>query len=385
MLKKIFKPSSYILIVTVIAFMSCKNEDTYKEISYYTINEQGELERPTDFRTWVFVGTPLTPNELNNGNAAFPEFHSVYIDPVSFKHYKKTGKFREGTIMIKELITVGDKMATSGSGYFMGEYHALEATIKSKKDFPDAAGNWAYFPFHVDDSGTLPGSVKAQPDVNCNACHDANAADDFVFTQYYPILSAAKGVGDVSPEDSDHRGSEMKVNMGGTTATSEENSTSDYANAGIWEASAPTPEDLDLDFPLGKEELFAYLNTKKYQEFKTQESEAHPSIGPHTKLGWPVRTYMNDILAESMTSGNSSHPIGSAVVKEMFTDQNVLNGWAVYTKTQDDTAAGKGWFWYEVTSTEDSNAIQGIGNGVNGCVGCHAIGKDMVRSAFPFK
>jgi len=385
MIKKIFHSRSCILILAVVTLMSCKEQDSYKETSYFTINDQGELERPRDFRTWVFVGTPLTPNELNNGAAAFPEFHSVYIDPISFKHYKKTGKFREGTIMIKELISVGAKMATSGSGYFMGEYNALEATIKSKKHFPDAPGNWAYFPYHTDDSGKLPAAVKPQDAANCNACHDANAADDFVFTQYYPVLSDAKGVGDINPEDSDRRGKEMKISMGDATAAVEANTETDYKNAGTWDASAPTPDNLDLDFPLGKEELFAYLNTKKYQEFKTQESEAHPSIGPHTKIGWPVRTYMNDILSKSMTDGNKEHPIGSAVVKEMFNDQNVLNGWAVYTKTQDDTASGKGWFWYEVTSTDDSSAIQGIGNGVNGCVGCHAIGKDMVRSAFPFK
>ena len=28
------------------------------------------------------------------------------------------------------------------------------------------------------------------------ACHAAAAADDFVFTQYYPVLTAGKGAGD---------------------------------------------------------------------------------------------------------------------------------------------------------------------------------------------
>lgn len=26
----------------------------------------------------------------------------------------------------------------------------------------------------------------------CSACHEVNAADDFVFTQFYPVLRAAK-------------------------------------------------------------------------------------------------------------------------------------------------------------------------------------------------
>ena len=57
----------------------------------YTMNDKHELIRPTDYRTWVYVGTPVTPNELNGGHAAFPEMHNVYIDPVSYKEYKETG------------------------------------------------------------------------------------------------------------------------------------------------------------------------------------------------------------------------------------------------------------------------------------------------------
>jgi len=84
---------------------------------FFTIND-GQLERPTGYREWVFVGTPVTPNDLNNGKAAFPEFHNVYIDPLSWAHWKKTGEFRDGTILMKELVGVGAKAAVSDNGYF---------------------------------------------------------------------------------------------------------------------------------------------------------------------------------------------------------------------------------------------------------------------------
>ena len=148
----------------------------------------------------AFVGTPLTPNDLNAGAAPFPEFHAVYIDPVSYEVYKKTGEFREGTILMKELISVGSKQAVSGAGYFMGDFIGLEATIKSSKHFPDEPGNWAYFSFTNEE---CPLEKVAAPinKVVCNACHEQNAQDDFVFTQYYPVLGAAKGFGAGSPED----------------------------------------------------------------------------------------------------------------------------------------------------------------------------------------
>ena len=64
-------------------------------------NDRGELIRPQGYRQWVFVGTPLTPNDLNGGNAPFPDFHNVYIDPESWAHWKSTGEFREVTVLVK--------------------------------------------------------------------------------------------------------------------------------------------------------------------------------------------------------------------------------------------------------------------------------------------
>ncbi len=152
----------------------------------------GVLKQPENYRSWVYVGTPLTPNDMNNGKAAFPEFHNVYIDPKSWKHWQKTGTFRDGTILIKELVSVGSKAAVSGNGYFMGEFIGLEATIKSSKHFPGEPGNWAYFSFTDSEHGTPKATATAFPAASCNACHAASAADDFVFTQYYPVLRAGK-------------------------------------------------------------------------------------------------------------------------------------------------------------------------------------------------
>ena len=50
---------------------------------------------------------------------------------------------------------VGSKAATSGKGYFMGDFIGLEATIKSKREFPDEPGNWAYFSFTDEDHKSI--------------------------------------------------------------------------------------------------------------------------------------------------------------------------------------------------------------------------------------
>src|SRR5262249_38285019 len=149
----------------------------------------GKLKRPVGYRQWVYVGTPLTPNDLNGGEAAFPEFHAVYIDPESFAHYQKTGEFRDGTVMIKELISVGAKEATSGKGYFMGEFRGLETSIKDSKRFKDEPDSWAYFSFGH--KYPLKAEATKQNAAACNACHQTSAVKDDVFSRSSPVWGAA--------------------------------------------------------------------------------------------------------------------------------------------------------------------------------------------------
>src|SRR5215831_9515334 len=103
----------------------------------------GELVLPKGYRDWVYVGSPLTPNALNDGHANFPEFHNVYIEPGSFEIYKKTNVFPEGTIMFKELQLTkkpgenpdGSRTEPSGRGYFPGAFNGADVTVKDSKRF----------------------------------------------------------------------------------------------------------------------------------------------------------------------------------------------------------------------------------------------------------
>ena len=149
----------------------------------------GKLKQPVGYRKWVYVGEVVTPNDMNDGEAAFPEYHSVYMDPESFAEYEKTGKYRDGTVLIKELSSVGSKKAPSGNGYFQGEFTGLEAAIKDSKRFKGEPGSWAYFSFGH--KYPLKKEASKNSVAACNQCHQENAKTDWVFSQYYPALRAA--------------------------------------------------------------------------------------------------------------------------------------------------------------------------------------------------
>lgn len=171
------------------------------EINAANFNADGAVNVPTDFRRWVFVGAPLTPNALNGGSAPFPEFHNVYVEPSAFDHWAATGTWAEGSQIAKELVMVrtndttdedtGASAEVSGVGYFQGEFVGLELTVKDSARFADEPGGWAYFSFGHDGEPYAE-TATAFPSDSCNSCHETNAADDFVFTQFYPVLSAAK-------------------------------------------------------------------------------------------------------------------------------------------------------------------------------------------------
>ena len=129
---------------------SASNELAQKSVASKPIVEftsGGKAKQPVGFRKWVSIGSVVTPNDMNDGEASFPEFHNVYMDPESFAYAEQHGKYRDGTVIVKELLAVGSKVQSSGNGYFQGEFTGLEMSIKDSKRFPDEPGNWAYFSF----------------------------------------------------------------------------------------------------------------------------------------------------------------------------------------------------------------------------------------------
>lgn len=158
----------------------------------YTADGKLKTIDPEVFRDWVQLGTPVTPNDLNNGEAAFPEFHAVYVPQWAWAEYKKTAKWPDGTILAKELIKVGDKKAPSGAGYFEGEFNGLDVAVKDKSKGPDAPGNWMFYNFNHS-KPPYAAEAAAQPKANCSSCHESNAGPeaDYVFSKYYPKVKAA--------------------------------------------------------------------------------------------------------------------------------------------------------------------------------------------------
>lgn len=158
-------------------------------------NNNGELLLPSGYHEWVFLGSPLTPHALNGGEAPFPEYHNVYVQPEAYTAYRKTGNWPEGTILLKELQLTrkaayadGSSVEVSGRGYFPAALNGIDISVKDSRRFADT-NNWGFFNFGHH-APPYAKSAKALPEDACAGCHIANA-DRMVFTKFYkPILES---------------------------------------------------------------------------------------------------------------------------------------------------------------------------------------------------
>lgn len=155
----------------------------------------GQLILPSGYHSWVFLGSPLTPHALNDGQAGFPEFHNVYIHPDAYRVYRQSGEFPDGTVLLKELqLTLpataddGSRIEPSGRGYFPGQRNGIDISVKDSKRF-GATNGWGFFNFGHH-APPYAKTAAAAPKQACAACHIDNT-ENMVFTEFYTqILDA---------------------------------------------------------------------------------------------------------------------------------------------------------------------------------------------------
>jgi hypothetical protein len=131
------------------------------------------------------------------------------------------------------------------------------------------------------------------------------------------------------------------------------------------------------DVPLGGAALEDWIQAGHYRQWRG-ESQVHASQGPHFGK---VRAYLNPVLFDSMNAGKKDHPKGAIAVKELYGDGEKVLGWSVAIKTDDASAAGANWYWYEKFEAR----VVADGKGILLCRSCHLAGRDYVLTPWPLR
>ena len=147
-------------------------------------DEKRNLILPADYRAWILVGSSLG---LSYGEGAAPShsmFHATLMEPTAYRHFVRTGEFREGTMLALVLQGVGTNAMPARHGQFATEVHGVEMAVKDKSRVDEG---WAYYGFG---DGSQAASAP-NPKASCYNCHIEHAARDNVFLQFYGLLQAA--------------------------------------------------------------------------------------------------------------------------------------------------------------------------------------------------
>jgi hypothetical protein len=153
---------------------------------HYTDGSQ--LLRPEGYREWMFVGSNLNMGYTDGAAPAESRFHNIYVQREAYQQFKTTGKFPDKTVLVMEVLGAGTNASINKRGQFEDKPLGIEVTVKDEKRFPE---KWAYFNFIGSGGEPLP-QAKPFPKEACWNCHNAHAAVDNVFVQFYPVLREAK-------------------------------------------------------------------------------------------------------------------------------------------------------------------------------------------------
>lgn len=179
-----------------------KEPDGGSKMAQPEYDQEGKLLRPTDFEKWVVVGTSVGL-DYSDGDKTNPNnpgtFHNVYLQPEAFDHYVRTGEFPEQSVFIvtnHRSQPAKTKGPVSRSGFVAAPTSGLEVAVKDQKRFD---GGWGYFMFHdpvgkaPDNSPNVRSTAKAFAQKDCFDCHAEHGEVDNVFTQFYSVLTTARG------------------------------------------------------------------------------------------------------------------------------------------------------------------------------------------------
>jgi hypothetical protein len=151
------------------------------------VDKTGNIRKPADFRDLYQMLGVYTPVDLNNNT----EMHYTYASSGTAEHYRKAGKFADGTVLVKEVFATDHAQLTTGDAHWATGTKVWFVMIKDDKGrYPGNAlwgdgWGWALFKSDAPDKQVATNYKK-----DCLGCHVPAQSTDWVYVQGYPVLKS---------------------------------------------------------------------------------------------------------------------------------------------------------------------------------------------------
>jgi len=143
-------------------------------------NDKGDLRRPADYRDWQFLSAGFGMN-YSPGPGGHELFTNVFVQRWAYQEFLASGKWPEQSMFVIDERDAASRSSINQKGHYQTDLMGLAVEVKDSTRFTD---KWTYFVFGENNqtSGAMP---KGNP---CWTCHDAHAAVEHTFVQFYPTL-----------------------------------------------------------------------------------------------------------------------------------------------------------------------------------------------------
>jgi len=141
---------------------------------------KSHLTRPADYRDWIFLSAGYGMN-YSPEPGSHEMFTNVFVQRWAYQDFLSDGKWPEQTMFVIDERDAQSKGSINKTGHFQTDLMGLAVEVKDSARNPD---KWAYYVFDANAK-----TAEAMPKGNgCYSCHDAHAAVEHTFVQFYPTL-----------------------------------------------------------------------------------------------------------------------------------------------------------------------------------------------------
>src|SRR5580704_12209548 len=167
---------SVLVAIACVVLLAAVPDDSVKP----QYDAKGELMRPADYREWMFLSAGFGMN-YSPAPGSHEMFTNVFVQRWAYDEFAKSGKWPEQTMFVIDERDAASRSSINQKGHYQTDLTGLPVEVKDSVHNPD---KWAYYFFGADGK-----TAEAMPHGNpCYTCHDAHAAVEHTFVQFYPTL-----------------------------------------------------------------------------------------------------------------------------------------------------------------------------------------------------
>ena len=182
-------------VVVALSYDEVNSQDATNFSGFDLVDKTGNIRKPDGYRDlYQILGTfavlnaiPMAPGPSEKGT----DMHYTYASPGTAEYYRKTGKFPDGAVLVKEVFGTDHGRLTTGEAHWASGTKQWFVMIKDEKGrYPgnplwgDGWG-WALFKSDAPDKQVATDYKK-----DCLGCHIPAQATDWIYVQGYPVLAA---------------------------------------------------------------------------------------------------------------------------------------------------------------------------------------------------